>query len=171
MTQAVAWLHQAPGHYLHKFWPSSVLYAIVYGYVAVPVDALHLEPPDPRTRKKHNYTYKYLTPHTDPYKRFFSVPHYSGVELSPCQRRRGCIFWVLQDSFCRPSPEGPAVIRYPNPPAIHSRGGLRITLPDQTRPDRWCCSVHRPQRVNEHISPKKSLGFWTLKAAQQTGCQ
>ena len=23
MTQAVAWLHQAPGHYLHQCWPSS----------------------------------------------------------------------------------------------------------------------------------------------------
>ena len=81
----------------------ALLYKIVHGHVAVPVDALNLEPPDPRTRKKHKYTYKHLTPHTDPYKHFFSVPHYSGVELSPCQRCRGYICWVLQDSFGRPS--------------------------------------------------------------------
>ena len=61
------------------------------------------------------------------------MSHYVGVELSPCQRRRGYVCWVLQDSFGRPSPEGPAVIRHPNPSAIHSRGELQITLPDQTR--------------------------------------
>ena len=49
----------------------ALLYKIVHGHVAVPVDALNLEPPDPRTRKKHKYTYKHLTPHTDPYKHFF----------------------------------------------------------------------------------------------------
>ena len=56
---------------------------------------------------------------------------YSEVELSPCHRRQGYICWVLQGSFGRPSPEGPAMIRHPNLSAIHSRGGLRITLPYQ----------------------------------------
>ena len=40
----------------------ALLYKIVHGHVAVPVNALNLEPPDSRTRKKHKYTYKHLIP-------------------------------------------------------------------------------------------------------------
>ena len=53
--------------------------------MAVPVDALNLEPPDPRTRKKHKYTYKHLTPHTDPYKYFFlcrTIPEWNSLPAS-----------------------------------------------------------------------------------------
>ena len=60
----------------------ALLYKIVHGHVAVPVDALNLEPPDPRTRKKHKYTYKHLTPHTDPYKHFFlcrTIPEWNSL--------------------------------------------------------------------------------------------
>ena len=58
----------------------ALLYKIVHGHVAVPVDALKLEAPDPRTREKHNYTYKHLTPHTDPYKHFF--PEWNSLPAS-----------------------------------------------------------------------------------------
>ena len=88
-------------------------------------------PQTPGLVKKHNYTYKYFT-HIPTHISIFPVLHSSGVELDPCQRRQGNICWVLQDSFGRPSPEGPAMIRHPNPSVIHSRGGLGITLPDQT---------------------------------------
>ena len=44
----------------------ALLYKIVHGHVAVPVDALNLEPRDPRTRKNHNFTYKDLTPPPSP---------------------------------------------------------------------------------------------------------
>ena len=60
----------------------ALLYKIVHGHVAVPVDALNLEPPDPRTRKKHKYTYKHLTPHTDPYKHSFlcrTIPEWNSL--------------------------------------------------------------------------------------------
>ena len=60
----------------------ALLYKIVHGHVAVPVDALNLELPDPRTRKKHKYTYKHLTPHTDPYKHFFlcrTIPEWNSL--------------------------------------------------------------------------------------------
>ena len=63
----------------------ALLYKIVHGHVAVPVDALNLEPPDPRTRKKHKYTYKHLTPHTDPYKHFFlcrTIPEWNSLPAS-----------------------------------------------------------------------------------------
>ena len=92
----------------------ALLYKIVHGHVAVRVDALNLEPPDPKARKKNKYTYKHLTPHTDPYKHFF-VPHYSRVELSPCQRRRGYICCVLQDSFWQAVPRGTSRDLAPQP--------------------------------------------------------
>ena len=63
----------------------ALLYKIVHGQVAVPVDALNLEPPDPRTRKKHKYTYKHLTPHTDPYKHFIlcrTIPEWNSLPAS-----------------------------------------------------------------------------------------
>ena len=63
----------------------ALLYKIVHGHVAVPVDALNLEPPDPRTRKKHKYTYKHLSPHTDPYKHFFlcrTIPERNSLPAS-----------------------------------------------------------------------------------------
>ena len=37
----------------------ALLYKIVHGHVAVLVDALDLEPPDPRTRKRHKYMNKH----------------------------------------------------------------------------------------------------------------
>ena len=85
------------------------------------------------------------------------MPHYSRVELSPCQRRRGYICWVLQDPFGRPSPEGPAVISHPNPSAIHSRGRLRINLPDQI----WWCSGSCLLEWVEPFVPSIRRG-WTL---------
>ena len=63
----------------------TLLYKIVHDHVAVPVDALNLEPPDPRTRKKHKYTYQHLTPHTDPYKHLFlcrTIPEWKSLPAS-----------------------------------------------------------------------------------------
>ena len=63
----------------------ALLYKIVHGDVAVPVDDLNLEPPDPRTREKHKYTYKHLTQHTDPYKHFFlcrTIPEWNSLPAS-----------------------------------------------------------------------------------------
>ena len=61
------------------------IYKIVHGHVAVPLDALNLEPPDPRTHKNHNHTNKHLTPHTDPYKYFFlcrTIPEWNSLPAS-----------------------------------------------------------------------------------------
>ena len=129
----------------------TLLYKIVHDHVAVSVDTLWLV--------RSINTRINIWPHIQTHINTFSVLHYSGVKLSPCQRRRGYICWVLQDSFGRPSPEGPAVIRHPNPSAIHSRGGLRITLPDQTR--RVLCYQnapvnHLPKR-ERHITDSHSL--------------
>ena len=62
----------------------ALLYKIVH-HVTVPVDALDLEPLDPRTRKKHKYMHKHLTPHTDPYKHFFlwrTIPEWNSLPAS-----------------------------------------------------------------------------------------
>ena len=61
------------------------IYKIVHGHVTVPLVALNLEPPDPRTNKNHNHANKHLTPHTDPYKYFFlcrTIPEWNSLPAS-----------------------------------------------------------------------------------------
>ena len=108
----------------------ALLYKIVHGHVAVPVDALNLETPDPRTRKKHKYTYKHLTPHTDPYKHFFlchTIPEWNSLPASAVEATSVESFKTHLAG--RPQRDQPWSGTPTHP--RHSRGGLRITLPDQ----------------------------------------
>ena len=113
----------------------ALLYKIVHGHVAVPVDALNLEPPDPRTRKKHKYMYKHLTPHTDPY--FFCVALFRSGTLSlPSPSRLHLLspsrlIWQAVPQRDQPWSGTPTHPRY----TPEEDCGLQ----DQTRPDSLVC--------------------------------
>ena len=129
----------------------ALLYKIVHGQVAVPVDALDLELPVPRTRKKHKYMYKHLTPHTDPYKHFFLCRTIPGWNCLPA----GVVEATSVESFKthlagRPQRDQPWS-GTPTPSVVHSRGGLQINLPDQTRPDGMTLPQYQPHSTVQAV--------------------
>ena len=66
----------------------ALMYKIVHGLVAVPVDSLNLEPKDKRTRANHRHTYKHLSPKTDPVKFFFTnrtIPAWNALSASAAE--------------------------------------------------------------------------------------
>ena len=114
----------------------ALLYKIVHGHVAVPVDALNLEPPDPRTRKKHKYTYKHLTPHTDPCKHFFCAALFPSGTLSlPALWRLHLL--SLSRLIWQAIPRGTSFDQAPQPirDTLQRRTADYATRPDQTRWD------------------------------------
>ena len=132
-----------PDLFLNTFTFVSDIYKVVHGHVAVPVDALNLETPDPRTRKKHKYTYKHLTPHTDPYKHFFlcrTIPEWNSLPASAVEATSVESFkthlagrpqrdqpWSGTPTHPRHTPEEDCGLRYQTRPG-HSYGKLQVKI-------------------------------------------
>ena len=117
----------------------ALMYKIVHGLVAVPVDSLNLEPKDKRTRANHGYTYKHLSPKTDPVKFFFTnrtIPAWNALSASAVEAPSVESFEAKLAACCRPSPEGLERAPAPQPIRLYTlRRGLRIIHPDHEMHD------------------------------------
>ena len=112
----------------------ALMHKIVHGLVAVPVDSLNLEPKDKRTRANHRYTYKHLSPKTDPVKFFFTnrtIPAWNDLSASAVEAPSLESFEAKLAACRRPSPEGLERAPAPQPIRLYTlRRELRIIYPD-----------------------------------------
>ena len=101
-------------------------------HLAVPVEAFNLEPPDPRTRKQNITIRTNIWPHIRTHINIFSCAalFQSGTHSLPAPSRLHLLSpsRLIWQAVLRGTSRDQA-----HPSAIHSRGGLRIILLDQTR--------------------------------------